>query len=123
MAIQPKPKRVLIIDAEKREIREGEVSTLEDMQKLVGGYICRGLTLENGDEIFVNDDGLLLSPEHFFYYEGAHMPFALNGYVTGEATASGRTTHAKMDLEALKAKITFMDRNDVQAAVRSGRFE
>jgi hypothetical protein len=100
--------KVLVIDAERQEIREQYVSCLEDMQLIVGGLICHALETENGDCIFVNDEGLLMKPQSFFYYQGAEAPFAGSGYLTGPADEEGYETDVQTTVEELREKITFM---------------
>lgn len=112
-----KNKRVLIIDAANREIREGAVSTLEDCQALVGGLIERGIILENGDEVYINEEGLLDdTQENFFRVEGAeaHRPFAGNGYIIGEVTSSGDNRPAASSISDMRKRVQFIKvkRND-----------
>lgn len=108
-----KPRRIIIIDAQEKILHEATVTDLKDMQKIVGGYICLACSLPNGDEIYVNDEGLLSDPKFFFYPEGAHQPFALNGFIIGGPDSEGELTDAKIKLEEAKAMIEFYGINDV----------
>lgn len=112
-------RRVLVIDAKRREVSEGCISDLASMQELVGGNIQRGQILDNGDEVFVNEEGLFGSPTAFFYIDGGAQPFAGNGFITGQATRAGNTTNAKSDLEKIKSQIRFLNNREVQAFVHS----
>lgn len=87
--------RVLIIDSEKRTVTEGFISSLFDAQAIVGGLIERAGYLANGDEVFVNEEGLLLKLEHFFAIEGLEGVFAGNGYITGPTGEDGEETPAQ----------------------------
>lgn len=102
-----KSKRVLFINSEKREITETTVSCLEDMQKLVGGYIERAHIFENGDEVYVNEEGLLLAMNFFFRIRDGHQPFAGNAYVIGQVTPSGNNRSAITTVEELRKQLQF----------------
>lgn len=105
--------RTLSINATTREVKEVQAGTLKEFQALVGGYIARGHELPNGDEVFVNDEGLLGAPEAFFYIEGAAQPFAGNAYVTGATTKAGNSSHAKSDLGEVFRSIRWLTRSDL----------
>lgn len=49
----------LLIDSTKREIREVLFDGLRDIQTLIGGYIEVAYGWENGDTLFVDEEGLL----------------------------------------------------------------
>lgn len=106
-------KRVLFIDAVNRTITESKIRGLDDMQKLVGGSIECATQFENGDEVFVNEEGLFGEPQHFFDV-GAHQPFAGNGFVIGECGRDGYSKDAKSTVEEIAAKLTWKTRAQVQ---------
>lgn len=110
--------RALFIDSKKREVRTGYVDGLDGMQKAVCGYIERAYTLENGDDVFVNEEGLLGIPEDFFYIEGAHQPFAGNAVIVGASDEEGDCTDARTQTPELKAQVTFMNTMEVLAFLR-----
>jgi len=64
---------------------------------------------DNGDAIFVNDEGLLTQNEEskFFEVEGAHQPFIGNGLLMG-SDEEGDTQDIKTDFEEFKRKIKFL---------------
>ncbi len=100
------PKRVLIINSVERTITEGTVRTLEDMQALVGGNIECGHVLENGDHVFVNEEGLFSGIEHFFEI-GAHQPFAGNAFIIGPPDSEGDSLPAESDLLDIEGRVHF----------------
>ena len=51
--------KALLIDVTKREVREAQFDGLRDLQTLVGGYIEVAYAWENGDTLFVDEEGLL----------------------------------------------------------------
>lgn len=113
--------RAIYVDAEKREVREVELehghrrdvagrgAHLRDLQRLVGGFITIALVLGNGDTLYVDDEGLLKSPENFFYIAATGQPFAGNGVLVGPATRGGYDSAALSTLDAVRAAVTFID--------------
>lgn len=63
--------------------------------------------------IFVDDEGLLTNPQHFFMLEGWADPLAGNGLVLGDVDEEGETLAAPDDLD-LSPTITFMDLQQVR---------
>lgn len=90
--------RALFIDATKRTIEAVEVAhgsaALEDMRKLLGGYIDLAHAWPNGDSLYVDDEGLLKSPTVGFRFALRldDQPLAGNGIVVGREVvgAEGR---------------------------------
>lgn len=106
--------RAIIIDAEKQEIREETCTgnTLEFMQKAVGGLIEPAFVIywktSSGPEdyLYVNEEGLLSQPKHFFVIDGVNQPFAGNGVVMG-LNSEGETVGAEISLEKVKKMVRF----------------
>jgi hypothetical protein len=113
--------KVWIIDSDKREIRAGTVRNLEDCQKIVGGLICFAHRLPNGDTLFVNDEGLLGQPQHFFYLKGAPNVFALNGYLIGPADDNGNDTDVQLPIETLQMLVKWLSPLEVALMYRRNR--
>lgn len=63
--------------------------------------------------IFVDDEGLLNRPQHFFLLDGWAQPLAGNGLVLGDVDGEGVTLAAPDDLD-LSPTITFMDLQQVR---------
>lgn len=109
--------RVIHINAETRTITEVELTPeqrrdprghLRALQALVGGLISTAYRFENGDELFVDDEGLLKDPRHFFRVVGCAQPFfAGNGVVVGGATKAGYDTAAKSTVASLSRCVGF----------------
>jgi hypothetical protein len=106
-----KAKRVIHIDAKARTIKETLVATLEDMQKLVGGLICYATTLDNGDEVYCNDEGLFGADEEglldFVRFNHDDAIFAGSVYVIGHATRAGNSTDAKSSVKEITQLVQF----------------
>ncbi len=108
--------RVIVINAAARLIHEEEVeNTLEALQRIVGGNIERAMTLENGDEVFVNEEGLLSHPTNFFTIDGGHQPFAGDAFVIGAADDDGESTHAESSVDEIIVAVNFMTLKQVKA--------
>ena len=109
--------RVVLIDAKKREIREEDLrddddeGSLKTLQDAVGGLIECGFQYDNGDCIYVNEEGLFGPMDAFFFIEGSHQPFAGNGVLSG-VDDSGDTVDAKMSIDELRQKVRFMNRRE-----------
>lgn len=101
-------KRVVIIDVELGEIREGRVRCLNDMQLIVGGNIERGHTLENGDEVYVNEEGLFIDGLNAFYIKGSYQPFFGSAYIIGSVTSTGNNRASKSTISEIKEMVRFM---------------
>lgn len=110
-------KNVIFIDSEKRRFTETGVRDLEDMLKLVGGLIERAYTTPCGHEIYVNEDGLW-GAQFFFFPQGAHQPFAGNGFIVGPVNKKGETTDCTMTLEDAQGLIRFMNPLEVRMWAR-----
>lgn len=107
------PVKAYKIDAETRTVTELTVSNLEDMQRAVGGYIAHGVGFENGDTLFVDDEGLLKYNENFFLVSGANQPFAGNGLLVGAADEEGETLHVQTPIESVRALVSFVNRAEL----------
>lgn len=108
----------ILIDAVNRTVKEVEVSGLEGLQGSVGGSIAIAHSfMDDGDmetdTLFVDDEGLLKSPKHFFSFEGAHQPFAGNGIIVG-LNEEGDTIDTTQNLEAIKSKVSFHTLSDLR---------
>ncbi len=117
--------RAIVIDAVNRVVREeefpdGEGASLAFMQKAVGGYIELATELDNGDTVFVNEEGLLKGPQYFFDI-GAHQAFAGNGVILN-VDQDGNSISAVSPVEDIRASVTFMTPLEVRAAIQAGRW-
>ena len=102
------------IDAENKEIRLVTINreaSLTQLQWFVSGLITPGHYFENEDLLYVDEEALMKSPEHFFIIEGAHQPFAGNGVVV----AGKEYEDVVSTLESIKNKVKFFNRNEINA--------
>ena len=102
--------RAIIINAKDRTITETEIDgSLEALQQIVGGLIepvSQGL--DDHHHCYVNEEGLLNSPQHFFMFAGGHQPLAGNGVILS-LTDDGDEAPCALPLDWVKERVTFMD--------------
>jgi hypothetical protein len=78
--------KVVVIDPFKQQIYEKEIGQdhLPDMQGIVGGYLEAVGRLDNGDTLFVDEEGLFKDNQKFFKIpELIGDPLAGVGFVQG----------------------------------------
>lgn len=111
--------RAIIIDPFHQSISECDIDmSLASLQTAVGGPIEYAFEFENGDVLYVNEEGLLRSddamsgkdsPEfaHLFDVE-AHQPFAGRGLVVGAEDEHGKHGDAQTTVRELSARLAFL---------------
>ena len=108
------------IDSKAKTVTEIEVSGLDDMQAVVGGLIEQAHAFDNGDSIFVNEEGLLNDEaDEFFLFKGAHQPFAGNGLVIGCDLETGDSASVKSAFSEIASQVQFMNRAEILEYVKT----
>jgi hypothetical protein len=103
--------RAIVINAEAQTVIETDIDgKLHSLQEIVGGLIDPVYPgLEGTDHhCYVNDEGLLNNPQHFFMLKGGHQPLAGNGVILS-TTGDGDEAPCALPLEWVKERVTFMD--------------
>jgi hypothetical protein len=72
---------------------------------------------QNGDGIFVDDEGLLKDPEHFFVHRNYASPLAGKGLLLG-CNEEGESVAPATDFETFKNDIAFVSRDEVLAMLK-----
>jgi Domain of unknown function (DUF3846) len=102
--------RAIIINAQDRTIVETEIDrSLETLQQIVGGLIepvAQGL--DDNHHCYVNEEGLLDRPQHFFMFKNGHQPLAGNGVILS-LTEDGDEAPCSLPLDWVKERVIFMD--------------
>ncbi|VVC76013.1 hypothetical protein AQUSIP_13140 [Aquicella siphonis] len=112
--------RAIKIDVTNCTVTEVDVSNLKDKQAIVDGYICVGFEYPDGKHVcYVNDEGLLNNPQHFFASKYGYQPYAGNGVIVG-STLTGNDSPCTLTLDEVKASIRFLPLDDVQHLIRVG---
>ena len=114
--------KAILIDSINKEVKEVEIGKgIDEMYKFLN---CQCFTiasyLPKEDAIFVDDEGLMNGTDVFFTFEGAHQPFAGNGLICG-SDKDGETTDCKIDIDEVKSKVQFYDRNTLAMAMAFGK--
>lgn len=114
--------KALLIDVEKREVREIIIeNSLSAMYKVMKcDCIAVGLNIENRDCIYVDDEGLLKRQENFFHYVGSYQPLAGNGLVVG-SHYTGATVDVKTSVKEVRENVKFLNLLNIQADFNSAQ--
>jgi hypothetical protein len=100
--------RAIIIKAQDRTITETEIDgSLESLHRIVGGLI-EPVDLDGKHHCYVNEEGLLNQPRHFFMFRNGHQPLADNGVILALAD-DGNEAPCTLALDWVKERVTFMD--------------
>lgn len=103
--------KAYVIDPEKHTVEQVEYSgDYRDIYKL-GEFDCFDVARFNakGDAAFVDDDGLLKNPTHFFLIAGYPQPLAGKGVVLG-CDAEGESVAPSVSLEWLRSNVGWIER-------------
>jgi len=102
--------RAIIINAEQRTVSETEIDgKLHGLQEIVGGLITPVYDgLDSKHHAYVNDEGLLNNPQHFFMLKDGHQPLAGNGVILS-TTRDSDEAPCTLPLDWVKERVTFMD--------------
>lgn len=122
--------KAILIDAATREIREIENTGLKSLQAAVGGFIETAYSWENGDVLFVDEEGLFKPQSNFFRVPTLcdDQPFAGNGVVVGREVTDDEGEYVRTDVptitvEALREIVEFRDRAQVDAWAKANASE
>ena len=102
--------RAIIIDAKDRTITETDIDgSLKSLQQIVGGLIESVYAgLDDNHHCYVNEEGLLNNPQHFFMFHNGHQLLAGNGVILA-STDDGDEAPCTLSLDWVKERVTFMD--------------
>ena len=108
--------RAIVINSEAQSVTETDIDgKLHSLQGIVGGLIDPVYPgLEGTDHhAYVNDEGLLNNPQHFFMVNDGHQPLAGNGVILSDDGEGGEAP-ATLPLEWVKDRVAFMDLQQVR---------
>jgi hypothetical protein len=104
--------REIVINAKDRTITAIDIDrSLKSLQQIVGGMIepvTQGL--DEFHHCYVNEEGLLNNPQHFFMFRDGHQPLAGNGVILS-STEDGDEAPCTLLLDWVRERVTFMDLN------------
>ena len=116
--------RGILIDAVNRQVREVNFINFEDMKRQMNvEWVTVGADLKTNHKIrqtvWVDDEGLLNNPDHFFVIDGGYQPYAGNGMIAG-TSSHGNTVDCRMTVEEVEKMVHYMTLADVQECIRRG---
>lgn len=116
--------KTYVINPVARTIQERELPNVYPAAKeVIGGWLERAAVFLNGDSLWVDEEGLLKEPRHFFLIPGYAQPFAGIGVLSGreenndEDDDSSTTADVKTTIAELRGLVTFLDRAGFNAWV------
>lgn len=99
--------QAFLIDPVAREVTAVEYDgDWQNISKLIGARVFDVARLQNGDSIFVDDEGLFREEQSFFMHTGYGNPLAGKGLVLG-CDEHGDSTAPNCTLEELRAQVQF----------------
>jgi hypothetical protein len=112
--------RAIIINPRDRRITVTDIDgSLKSIRQIVGRMIepvTQGL--DEFHHCYVNEEGLLNQPQHFFMFDGGHQPLAGNGVILS-STDDGGEAPCTLLLNWVKERVTFMDLQAVRQWCRA----
>lgn len=103
-----RPLKVIAIDARNCRVFDAMVVNLESMQALVNGRIEPAIELKNGDEVYVNEDGLADSSiDYGFRLNGSNLLVG-NGFIIGGIDRRGGHTNVQSQLKEISESIEWI---------------
>lgn len=127
--------KAILIDSEKRELREveydhGSKPGAVTLQMLIGGYIESAWSWENGDVLWVDEEGLFKPQSHFFRFtpRGDGQPLAGNGVLIGreeedDSPDGYHTEPPTITIEELRPLVQFLTREQAEAWAKGNASE
>lgn len=120
---EDKPMKAVWINSKDRwvvdvELPEGE-ELLGAMQKAVGGLIERVLELDDVNEVYADEEGLLKTNLSWFWMKHGFQPFAGDGIVVGHR--GEHIVSTTLTAEEVKPMVRFMDMLEVAREFGPGR--
>ena len=108
----------ILIDSESQTVKEIKLdnSNYLNISTALGCQYFAVVSLPNGDSLFVDDEGLLKNPEHFFLFPDYPYPLAGRGLILGCDYESGDSIDCKYVLEDFEHRIAYMNKDEVLAA-------
>lgn len=105
--------KVILIDAENREVREVEVAdhTFKSYYPLVKTDMLQSGFVNDswfvGNTLYVDEEGLLKNPNDFFKISGGYQAFAGNGLIAGFNSHTGENLDSQLTVEEVRKHVRF----------------
>ncbi|HEY1261084.1 MAG TPA: DUF3846 domain-containing protein [Xanthobacteraceae bacterium] len=104
------PPCAIIINSEHRTVTVAEVDgSLKSLQQIVGGMIEPVYDgLDAAHHCYVNEEGLLDNPRHFFMFKDGHQALAGNGVIVGSGLIADEAP-CTLSVDWVQERVTFAD--------------
>lgn len=107
--------RAILINPFDQTVTEVDYSgDFRDIYKLIDADCFDCARISRGDGIFVDDEGLLNQPTHFFQHAEYPNPLAGKGLIVG-CDSQGESVSCKTTVEEVKSKVTFSNILQIRA--------
>jgi hypothetical protein len=121
--------KCLHIDAAKQTIVATDYADFRDLQVMIGGLISVACRMDNGDVLFVDDEGLLKRCDHFFRFDlYGPQPLAGNGVLVGpdvwdEEAGDEIGSDVSSSVDELAGHVTFLAADHVRSWAKGNSSE
>ena len=107
--------KAILINPFEQSVTEVEYSgDFRDIYKLIDAQCFDCARISRMDGIFVDDEGLLNAPTHFFEHSEYPSPLAGKGLIVG-CDNRGESQSCQTTVEEVKAKVTFSNILQIRA--------
>jgi hypothetical protein len=110
--------KAILVDAVEKTVREVEYDgDLETAYRLLRCDLVDVVHLDDGDVMFVDDEGLLTSDDDdspFFVLRSNGWTFAGSGLIVGDADDEGETTPCTVGADAVRSGVVFATRKELR---------
>lgn len=107
--------KAILIDPFEQTVKEVQYSgDFNQIYDLIDAQTFDVARIGRGDGIFVDDEGLLNAPTHFFEHSEYPSPLAGKGLIVG-CDHQGESVSCKTTVEEVKAKVTFSNIFQIRA--------
>src|SRR5262252_5356459 len=120
------PMRAILINAYDRTVSESTVAdgdyrdiyrALSTPEHAIDTFTVIDISERHrghGETIFVDDEGLLKDPSHFFLWRGYGQPLAGNGLILGVDHSTGESESTRLTVESVADMVTFVDNRTIE---------
>lgn len=119
--------RGILLDPERRSVEEVsiDISDVKSIQEAIGARAFDVALMQFDDgveqDVFVDDEGLLVEGQSFFFVPGMHAPLGGKGLIFS-VDDEGATCDAIVSVEEVKRKVKFYSHFQMFLAVNAGEF-
>jgi hypothetical protein len=97
--------KAILIDATERTITEVQIGDWQEIAPMLGAslFTCVGM---QDNTLYIDDEGLLVQPESFFYIKGYSDPLATKGLIIGD-DGMGGSKDTNLTVEDVQGMVRF----------------